>query len=146
MTCLATFSDGVFGRLARNSRKRGTLNGARCALQCVHRRRWFHWPWTAYYLKEAKPDLKVVVLEREFAGFGASGRNGGNLTGRFPWVRKTYLKHSSPDRLLAMEKALNKTVFEVMDVARREVLMPISTARAISRSQQLWLSKRGSMR
>lgn len=76
--------------------------------------------WTAYYLKVAKPDLKVVVLEREFAGFGASGRNGGNLTGRFPWVRKTYLKHSSPDRLLAMEKALNRTVFEVMEVAHRE--------------------------
>ena len=32
--------------------------------------------WTAYYLKQAQPDLRIVVLEREFAGFGASGRNG----------------------------------------------------------------------
>ncbi len=40
--------------------------------------------WTAYYLKRARPDLRIVVLEREFAGFGASGRNGGWVLGRSP--------------------------------------------------------------
>jgi hypothetical protein len=29
--------------------------------------------WTAYYLKREQPDLRIVVLEKEFAGFGASG-------------------------------------------------------------------------
>ena len=33
--------------------------------------------WTAYYLKTLQPDLRVVVVEREIAGFGPSGRNGG---------------------------------------------------------------------
>jgi glycine/D-amino acid oxidase-like deaminating enzyme len=33
--------------------------------------------WTAYHLLEAEPSLRVVVLEREEVGFGASGRNGG---------------------------------------------------------------------
>src|ERR1019366_3281230 len=33
--------------------------------------------WTAYYLKRADPGLRVIVLEAGFAGFGASGRNGG---------------------------------------------------------------------
>jgi choline dehydrogenase-like flavoprotein len=33
--------------------------------------------WTAYYLAIADPTLRVAVLERETAGFGASGRNGG---------------------------------------------------------------------
>ncbi len=33
--------------------------------------------WTAWYLMKEKPDLKVLVIEKEFAGFGASGRNGG---------------------------------------------------------------------
>ena len=33
--------------------------------------------WTAYYLKQQLPALRVVVLEAEIAGFGASGRNGG---------------------------------------------------------------------
>jgi glycine/D-amino acid oxidase-like deaminating enzyme len=33
--------------------------------------------WTAYYLKQIDPALKIVILEAEIAGFGASGRNGG---------------------------------------------------------------------
>jgi glycine/D-amino acid oxidase-like deaminating enzyme len=40
--------------------------------------------WTAWYLIEADPSLRVVVLERERAGFGASGRNGGWLSGLWP--------------------------------------------------------------
>jgi glycine/D-amino acid oxidase-like deaminating enzyme len=32
--------------------------------------------WTAYYLKKRDPSLQIVVIEREVAGFGASGRNG----------------------------------------------------------------------
>ena len=36
--------------------------------------------WTAYYLAEADPTLDVRVVEAEFAGFGASGRNGGWLS------------------------------------------------------------------
>ena len=41
--------------------------------------------WAAYYLKQADPSLRVVIVERDFAGFGASGRNGGWLTGGFAW-------------------------------------------------------------
>lgn len=33
--------------------------------------------WTAYYLLRANPALRVVILERDICGFGASGRNGG---------------------------------------------------------------------
>src|SRR5262249_35113798 len=33
--------------------------------------------WTAYYLLKADPSLRVVVIEAQTAGFGASGRNGG---------------------------------------------------------------------
>ena len=40
--------------------------------------------WTAYYLAKADPSLRVVVLEREVAGFGASGRNGGWCSALFP--------------------------------------------------------------
>jgi glycine/D-amino acid oxidase-like deaminating enzyme len=32
--------------------------------------------WTAYYLKRRDPGLDIVIVEREIAGFGASGRNG----------------------------------------------------------------------
>lgn len=33
--------------------------------------------WTAIRLTETAPDLRVVVLEQAYVGFGASGRNGG---------------------------------------------------------------------
>lgn len=37
--------------------------------------------WTAYYLKRQAPELRIAVVEAEYAGFGASGRNGGWLMG-----------------------------------------------------------------
>src|SRR4051812_16611717 len=33
--------------------------------------------WSAYYLKQHRPDLRVTVVESEIAGYGPSGRNGG---------------------------------------------------------------------
>ena len=35
--------------------------------------------WTAYYLKQHEPALRIAIVEAEIAGFGASGRNGGQL-------------------------------------------------------------------
>ncbi len=49
--------------------------------------------WTAYYLKRADPGLRVVVLEANFAGFGASGRNGGWVTATLPGSRARYAQH-----------------------------------------------------
>ncbi|HTH99395.1 MAG TPA: FAD-dependent oxidoreductase [Acidisoma sp.] len=37
--------------------------------------------WTAYYLKTRAPYLRIVILEAETAGFGASSRNGGWVIG-----------------------------------------------------------------
>ena len=37
--------------------------------------------WTAYYLKTIEPRLSVALLEAEYCGFGASGRNGGWMMG-----------------------------------------------------------------
>ena len=31
--------------------------------------------WTAYYLAQRDPSLRIAVLEKDFAGFGASGRS-----------------------------------------------------------------------
>ena len=73
--------------------------------------------WTAYYLKLAQPSLDVVVLEREFAGFGASGRNGGWLTGGFAWNHERYRATSSDAAVRAMVAAMNGTVDEVIRVA-----------------------------
>ncbi|HEV7657057.1 MAG TPA: FAD-dependent oxidoreductase [Mycobacteriales bacterium] len=44
--------------------------------------------WTAYYLAVADPSLRIVVVEREVAGFGASGRNGGWCSALFAASRE----------------------------------------------------------
>lgn len=76
--------------------------------------------WTAYYLKKADPSLSIVIVEREFAGFGGSGRNGGWLSGGFDWSREKYLQGSSREAVIAMQSAMAGTVDEVIRVAGSE--------------------------
>ena len=76
--------------------------------------------WTAYYLKRADPSLDVVVLEREFAGFGASGRNGGWLSGLFPGSRELLARAHGREAVVGMQRELNATVDEVIAVAKAE--------------------------
>ncbi|GAB4067883.1 FAD-dependent oxidoreductase [Ancylobacter sonchi] len=76
--------------------------------------------WTAYYLKQAEPSLRIVLVEKEFAGFGASGRNGGWLSGGFGWSRERYAQHSSRGAVIDMQRAMLGTVDEVIAVAAKE--------------------------
>lgn len=76
--------------------------------------------WTAYYLKTLQPDLRVAVLEQRFAGFGASGRNGGWLTNSVTGGRERYALSHGVDAANAQQRALNETVDEVIAVAGRE--------------------------
>lgn len=76
--------------------------------------------WTAYYLKQARPDLRVTVLEERFAGFGASGRNGGWLSGLAPGHRGLLARARGRDAVVAWQRLLNESVDEVIAVAERE--------------------------
>ncbi|UOQ90243.1 FAD-binding oxidoreductase [Agromyces endophyticus] len=76
--------------------------------------------WTAYYLKRDQPDLRVAVLERRFAGYGASGRNGGWLTNSVTGGRAQYVKTHGREAAIAQQRALNATVDEVIAVAATE--------------------------
>ncbi len=76
--------------------------------------------WTAYYLKQAAPELDVVIVEKEFAGFGASGRNGGWLTGGFAWDPARYLPARGRAGVLEMVRAMHGAVDEVVRVAGAE--------------------------
>src|ERR1700733_7905998 len=40
--------------------------------------------WCAYYLKRQQRHLRVVIIEREVAGFGPAGRNAGWASGGIP--------------------------------------------------------------
>lgn len=78
--------------------------------------------WTAYYLLRADPSLRVVVLERETAGFGASGRNGGWLSALFPssGTKLARLAGSSNDAARRLSTAMRVTIDEVADVTGDE--------------------------
>ena len=77
--------------------------------------------WTAWYLKQAEPGLRVIVLEAAFAGFGASGRNGGWLTAAMPGSRDRYARgpRGRPG-VLDMQRQLQQTVDEVAAVCTAE--------------------------
>jgi len=76
--------------------------------------------WTAYYLKKADPHLRVAVLEREIAGFGASGRNGAWCSSFFAGSRETTAKRHGREAAIAMQKAMFDTVDEVGRAAEEE--------------------------
>jgi len=77
--------------------------------------------WTAYYLKGMRPDMRVVVLEAAFAGYGASGRNGGWVTAALPGSRARYARGPrGADGVRALEAALRSTVDEVGRVCTTE--------------------------
>jgi len=80
--------------------------------------------WTAYYLAGLRPGLRIVVLEAAFAGYGASGRNGGWVTADLPGSRARYAKAAKGGTVKggtaegtagvrALEAALRDTVDEV---------------------------------
>ena len=77
--------------------------------------------WTAYYLAKADPTLRIVVLEKEFAGFGASGRNGGWCSALFPSsLAKVAKVGGGRERAVALQRALHATVDEVGRVVAEE--------------------------
>ncbi|GII96610.1 NAD(P)/FAD-dependent oxidoreductase [Sinosporangium siamense] len=76
--------------------------------------------WTAYYLAKARPDLRVVVLEREFAGYGASGRNGGWLTGDLAGTPERFARTHGPLAARTLQRAMFDSIDEVVAVAGAE--------------------------
>lgn len=76
--------------------------------------------WTAYYLKRAAPSLSIVVLEREFAGFGASGRNGGWLSAQVAGSLDRYAQRCGVNAALHLQRTMIDAVDEVIRVAHDE--------------------------
>src|SRR6185312_1263814 len=76
--------------------------------------------WTAYELCRADPRLEVVVLEREVAGFGASGRNGGWVVGALSGAREQWAERGGRAGALALERAIQATVDEIGRAVERE--------------------------
>jgi glycine/D-amino acid oxidase-like deaminating enzyme len=76
--------------------------------------------WTAYELRRAAPSLKVIVLEAEHAGFGASGRNGGWVLGKVSGTAQAWRKRGGREAPRAMSRAIQAAVAEVGRVVAEE--------------------------
>jgi glycine/D-amino acid oxidase-like deaminating enzyme len=76
--------------------------------------------WAAYYLHRADPGLSIAVLERDVAGFGASGRNGGWCSALFSVSEASLDKRCGPGSGRAQRLAMQETVREVGRVVTAE--------------------------
>jgi glycine/D-amino acid oxidase-like deaminating enzyme len=76
--------------------------------------------WTAYHLKKQQPDLDIVVLEAEIAGYGASGRNGGWCSAFLSGIDKWLDRPEYRDGALRLQKLMFDTVRDIGETAAIE--------------------------
>src|SRR3981081_2039250 len=109
--------------------------------------------WTAYYLKRADPSLEVAVLERELAGYGPAGRNGGWVSGFFSGPPRVYERRGGAEGFLALQRAmfetgdevgrfLAETEIEADHVTRRQWSVALNPARARRLEEEVASSRR----
>lgn len=76
--------------------------------------------WTAYWLTELAPDIRIAIVEAEVAGFGASGRNGGFCSALFPTSLRRLAKGSTRETAIALQRTMNDAVGHIGEVLMRE--------------------------
>ncbi len=69
--------------------------------------------WSAHALLRADPSLRVLVIEREMVGFGASGRNGGWCVGELAGGLGGAVATWGREAGVAMTRAIIETVDEI---------------------------------
>ncbi|MBI4169825.1 MAG: FAD-dependent oxidoreductase, partial [Acidobacteria bacterium] len=78
--------------------------------------------WTAYYLLKRAPSLRVAVIEKEIAGFGASGRNGGWCSSRLNIGLDVLAERHGAEAARALVEHLCATVDEIGRVCAVETI------------------------
>jgi len=76
--------------------------------------------WTAYYLARSAPQLSIAVLESQYVGFGASGRNGGRLSASVPFNRARLAAEHGRPHVLDLIRCLTASVADILAVAAAE--------------------------
>ena len=69
--------------------------------------------WTAYFLKQGNPSLEVVVVERNWAGSGASGHNDGYAMTVLDMSLHHLVERHGPERAGAAHEAVARSVVEI---------------------------------
>ena len=74
--------------------------------------------WTALALVRTDPQLTVLVLDKDIAGFGASGRNGGWVSALFPTGTQALITRHGEEGARALREAMVDAVDSVGVYAR----------------------------
>ncbi|MFM1917774.1 MAG: hypothetical protein RJB01_1289 [Actinomycetota bacterium] len=69
--------------------------------------------WTAYHLTNSAPNLRIGIVDAHFAGYGASGRNGGWASALFPISTHSMAGAYGHDRARAMKRAMIDSVSDL---------------------------------
>jgi len=78
--------------------------------------------WAAHALLRADPSMRVVVIERHVAGFGASGRNGGWCVGELAGELHGAVELGGHDGGVRMMRAVMDTVDEIGRIVDSEAI------------------------
>ena len=74
--------------------------------------------WTAVLLKEHDPSLRVVVVDAQQPGFGASGRNGGWCSALVPVDHETVAAVAGRDAAIELQRQMFGTVDRIGEFVR----------------------------
>ena len=76
--------------------------------------------WSAFHLKQFQPNLKIAILEKEYVGFGASGRNGGWASAEYPTSSNRLIKENGLESYKNLRTAITKSIDEIGEIAKSD--------------------------
>jgi glycine/D-amino acid oxidase-like deaminating enzyme len=76
--------------------------------------------WSAYHLISHDPTLRIVIVEKEIVGFGASGRNGGWASALYPQSDQSVARRVGEERARLLRRTLNNSVDEIGKICLAE--------------------------
>ena len=75
--------------------------------------------WSAYHLKQLQPALSIAIFEKEYVGFGASGRNGGWASAEYPTSNQRLIKEHGLQSFNSLRSALIESIDEIGEIAAK---------------------------
>ncbi len=76
--------------------------------------------WTAHFLKQNAPALDIVIVEKDIAGFGASGRNGGACSAWWDAIFRWLRDPATRDSAVRFQRRLIDTVARIGNICATE--------------------------
>ncbi|KAB1659200.1 NAD(P)/FAD-dependent oxidoreductase [Pseudoclavibacter sp. CFCC 11306] len=76
--------------------------------------------WTAYLLQRHDPALRIHILESDFVGHGASGRNDGWVSALLSANRRKLAAASGRDAVIEFQRTMIEAVDEIIDILSEE--------------------------